>query len=285
MKRRGLELLGDDLALEICSYLLGSELRALTRVWRLLATSRSILFDELWRDLCYKRWKVSDRILRAVDASCWREVYRALDVRYLVPDGKYSGKSVINFGRGFSTSRASIWFSLGHGTNAVLRPRLLGSTSWHAVEGRLCIQNLFHEAIMIPLSSQLTFIKAFASEELENDLLITSDYRPIAINGSLVFPMKDGSDSKTQQLILNPLSYSVVSFTIFCPVSVSSEPDFLSMIESFEVRLHCFDPKKRVFDVQAAVGIKVLSENSIWNHYNMLPSGIVLLKDRPLSLF
>jgi hypothetical protein len=284
MKKRGLELLGDDLALEICSYLLGSELRALTRVWRLLATSRSILFDELWRGLCYKRWKVSDRILRIVDASCWREVYRALDVRNLIPDGKYSGKSVINFGRGCSPSKASIWFSLGHGTNAILRPRIHGSTSWHAVEGRLCIQNLFNEVIQLPLTSQLTCIKAFASEELENDLLLTADYRPIAINGSLVFPTNNVDDNKTE-LILNPLSYAVISFTIFSPVSVLSEPDFLSMIESFEVRVNCFNPRNRIFDDKTALDIKILSENSIWNHYNMLPSGIVLLKDRPLSLF
>lgn len=284
MKKRGLELLGDDLALEICSYLIGSELRALTRVWRLIAVSRSILYDELWRDLCYKRWKVSDRILLAVDANCWREVYRALDVRNLHPDGKYSGKSVINFGRGHSPSRASIWFSLGHGTNAILRPRLLGSTLWHAVEGRLCIQNLFDETISIPLSGKLTCIKAFASEELEDDLLLTADYRPIAINGSLVFPTNNSADRKSE-LILNPLSYAVISFIIFCPPSVLSEPDFLSMIESFEVRLQCFNPKKRSFDTQMGVDIKVLSESSIWNHYTMLPSGIVLLKDRPLSLF
>lgn len=260
---------GDDILHHICEYLLSTDLCQLSMTTN--SVDWGFFLESTWERLVKKKWRVTNYIRKKVGAPTWKLTYRALQLRQLVPEGKYSGRLHHVFLKGRLSNVVESWVMVAHGSSAVLRETLYNDSSWNIVEARICVQNSHKERIQLRLNSTLVDIRAFSSDELEDNRLPTANWMVVSRNGEFF--------TTTQEtLVLNPLDFAVISFSVLCPRSVPTEPDFLTMIESFSLQFQRFETTGSPHHFQETLPLSILSEDKVWEAYEMLPNGLVLLK-------
>lgn len=258
---------------EILQYLLPPDLSEIESVSKSMRNAVD-MFDGAWEWIVRRRWNSQALTKKNLSVSRWKQAYQLLGSRNQIPEGKYSGKLQSIFAQGFRSGLASSWMMINHGNNAILRPSVLHRSQWNLIEVRLCLQNLHNSIISLSLNSSAVKILAFHSDELNDDELLTSNFRCLAINGQIQPPV-DATKPRLSSIVLNPLDFTVISFSVYCPTSVESEPDFLTMIDKFFVEVETLHS-------QHSISLTMISHTVIWNMYSTLPSGVVLLKERPM---
>lgn len=257
--------------LQILQYLLP---RDLTEIQRVSKKMNNAILDEYWEWIVRRRWNSHALTKKNLSVATWKQAYQLLASRNQIPEGKHSGKLQNIFAQGSHSGLASSWIMINHGNNATLRASVLHRSQWNLVEVRLCLQNLADSIITLPLDSSAVKIFAFHSDELNDDELLTSNFRCLAINGHIQPPI-DTTKPRPTSLVLNPLDFAVVSFSVYCPTSIENEPDFLTMIDKFSIQVE-------TLHTQHSISLTMISHTIIWNMYSTLPSGVVLLKERPM---
>lgn len=258
---------------EILQYLLPRDLREIERASKSMNNAVDVL-DGAWEWMVRRRWNSQALTKKNLSVARWKEAYQLLSSRNQIPEGKHSGKLQNIFAHGYRSGLASSWIMINHGNSAILRPSVLHRSQWNLVEVRLCLQNLFDTVISLSLNSSAVKILAFHSDELNDDELLTANFRCLAINGQLQPPI-DPTQPRPSSVVLNPLDFTVISFSVYCPTSIESEPDFLTMIDKFFVQVE-------TLHTQHSISLTMISHTIIWNMYSTLPSGVVLLKERPM---
>jgi hypothetical protein len=258
---------------EILQYLLPHDLNEIESVSKSMNNAVDVL-DGAWEWIVRRRWNSQALSKKNLSVTRWKQAYQLLASRNQIPEGKHSGKLQNIFAQGFRSRLASSWIMINHGNNAILRSSVLNRSQWNLVEVRLCLQNLFETIISISLNSSAVKILAFHSDEVNGDELLTSNFRCLAINGQLQPPI-DPTKPRQSSVVLNPLDFTVISFSVYCPTSIESEPDFLTMIDKFFVQVE-------TLHTQHSMSLAMISHTIIWNMYTTLPSGVVLLKERPM---
>eukprot|EP00349_Pseudokeronopsis_sp_Brazil_P004424 CAMPEP_0202961634 /NCGR_PEP_ID=MMETSP1396-20130829/5705_1 /ASSEMBLY_ACC=CAM_ASM_000872 /TAXON_ID= /ORGANISM="Pseudokeronopsis sp., Strain Brazil" /LENGTH=274 /DNA_ID=CAMNT_0049681613 /DNA_START=22 /DNA_END=846 /DNA_ORIENTATION=+ len=262
--------LGERPLQQIALYLHPSELCNFSQISKQF--NQSAVTEDAWENLSKLRWHVSDRAKKSLLVASWKDVYRMLNLRNQIPEGKFSGKLMNIFAHGSKLHSASAWVMIGHGNSALLRSVQHENREWNVIEVRLCFQNLSQSNICLPLGPESIRMTAFHSDELVNDELLTSNYRMLAFNGNRM-----DKSAGVNEVYLKPYEFVVISFSSFCPLSVDNEPDFLTMIERFSVLF-----TKEEGMTLDSVNLNRISDEAIWNMYSTLPSGVVLLKERPM---
>lgn len=283
-----------DILTQICQYLLAVDLCQLSYLCSYTTHQEwQDILDSSWHSLTVLRWRVPDRIKKTIYCTNWKAVYRILDHRQMIPEGKFSGRQHVIFGKGSVQNSAMSWFMLNHGINAMIRESFYQGSMWRMIGCRLCVQNMFSSIIHIPISKKLLKLEAFSSEELVDGILPTADYKILSFNGATTGGFGEMPSYANNILSLSPLEFTVIEFKVYCPQSVTNEPDFLTMIKTVKVYYSQNESNTIKRSVIASHGgrlqqdlnsnvlnIKILSDQTIWGHYTTLQSGVVLLKER-----
>ena len=129
---------------------------------------------------------------------------------------------------------------------------------------------------------------------LDYSTLVATKIRVLAKNGNAVAP----SDKQPYVCELRPLDSVVLSCDVTCPDSVEHEVDFLSMLDTVELHLRTKHSSYSRAAQAATDGIEgtsmnnenevllkvpIIPEAEIWNFYEEMSSGVILLRDKPLN--
>lgn len=278
-----LDACDDSLLFFICQYLDVQDVSNFFASSKKLHLSRDLTqFDKLWEALCYRRWRLSSRSLVAFRSTRKLVLYETLAKNMAIPEGKFTGKTNYVFGSGIQDGLAA-WLLIGHNAaNANLRE--VASLGMNKVEIRICLQNISKtQSFKIPIKTTQANIACATSEEVKDGHLESVEFRVQAVNGELL----DSQKALTQSdVLLNRYDFVLLKSLVYCPVSVESELDFLLMIEALTVNI------KRCMILQSnntfeytdmKIPMTMLSEDKILCHYQILPRGLVLLRDKPLN--
>jgi len=273
--------IGDAAFMHCMGYLLPTDLCQIAQTTKRIDWDH--LLDSNWEILTRLRWKTHERMRKNLSVATWKQAYRLLHSRNQIPEGKFSGKNHFVFADGTLPKIASSWVMLKHGNNASLRTSTFQKSTWNVIEVRLCIQNLCSSEIQFSIQPSSLRMVALHSDELENDEMLTSNFRCIAFNGVAV-DSNDGlrNGKTTSSQLMKPLEFAVVAFFCYCPCSVTNEPDFLTMMDRIEVVISSKNLNSGAFDQEDRIVLRMKNDAIIWNMYSTLPSGVVLLKERSL---
>lgn len=282
-----LEACNDSLLSYICQFLDVEDVSNFFATNRKLYLSRDRTeFDKLWEALCYRRWRLSPRSLIAFRSMRKQVLYETLAKNMTIPEGKFTGRTNSVFGSGNHNGLAA-WLLIGHNSaNANLRE--VPSLGMNKVEMRICFQNLSKtHSYKIPIKSTLANITCASSEEVKDGHLESMEFRIQALNGEII----DNQKTLTQSdVLLHRYDFVLLKSLVYCPVSVESELDFLLMIEALMVSIkqcvvlqnnHQFQLDCEYTDLN--IPVTMLSEDVILRHYQQLPRGLVILRDKPLT--
>lgn len=276
--------LGDNALRHCLSYLLPIDLCQLSQTTK--KVDWNYFLESTWEDLTRRRWRVHERTRKTLSVSTWKQAFHMLHVRNQMPEGKFSGRLHVAFAQGSMPNQFSSWVMLGHGNNAMLRSTSFHQKSLNVIEVRVCLQNLSQKCVQFHIHPSSIRIVAFHSDEVESDELFVSNIHRIAFNGVADEPTSVTRPSNVPSVppyvLLNPFDFAVFSCSVYCPRNVSNEPNFLTMIEKFEVSVEGFDEQSGKFDIEEKMTMHMMDDSLIWNMYTFLPSGVVLLKERPM---
>jgi hypothetical protein len=256
------------------------------------------IFENYWKALCCKRWGLTDssrKSLGGANLPSMRDVYKLLHLRMQIPNGKFTTKQNKVFGKVYENG-IGIWLLVGHGKTAMLKESKFQGHNCNRIELRLCIQNLSSDVISLPLTATAVEVRCNESEEVALGELAHSDLRVIAKNGQVVPSSPDHVIPQILQNSLDQMDFVVVSFYVYCPESIESEPDFLTMISKLALKinrtmgshssanrtdvLHFVSSKSVVPSIQQELIVKRNRDEEIWSSYQTLPNGLVMMQDQ-----
>jgi hypothetical protein len=278
--KESLQGLQRDVFLNMVQYL---DVRSLCGIQK---TSKQLRVDAdlaliVWRLMVIRRWNVKDSVLRSIGASDWKQAYQILHLRHKQPRGAYFEKHNVIFAKGKSCGMYS-WLTLGHTVN--------GRLKHNHVEIRMCLQNVFNDLAEVDLRSVQVLVRSEGETESDDcsDLqtislqaLRTGLASVIAFNGSRV-------QQDAHMLTLCPSDFAVVSCQVRCPDDMLHEVDFLTRSQTViaSMRTVNFDSTSGG-SVERHVGLdaRFHDELSVWDHFDELPGGIILLNDLAIETF
>ncbi len=274
---------GKDGNARLLEYLTIQDLGSLCMVCKQLHSDPSV--DSAWKWLCCRRWylkpKNTHKTIHGANSSSMKEVYKLFHQRNQIPHGHYTNQHNIVFGKVFQNGMA-LWLLIGHGTTGMLKPSKFQGTVFNRIELRLCIQNVSHIHVRVPMTADTVEICCNESEEVKDGRLLHTDMNIVAING-----IRSSVDSTASSLIthisLGRFEFAVFSFVVYCPESIESEPDFLTMIDNISLKIPVTDiiSPVNVFSTGTHVELTIrkISDESVWSHYQILPNGLVMVRD------
>lgn len=259
-----------NLRMHVFSFLGSRELLVLVG----LSTSWAELeveFDELWKDLCWKRWRVTERI-RTIGVASWKEAYNVLKKKQKPPRGPFTPKHEKCFGK-FRGSGVDAWILLGANNNC---RGITTISNWgslvYEMELRLCIQNVSNSSVCFNPHDAFVLGRT-ADPHVQEKLNIVKRYLVVK-NAKKV----QGSDEQTApcNLLLGPLEYAIVCVVVDCPPSVQYETDLLARVHSLGITVVNTHFGK---EVTLDVSVETLQELDYIEHFLSLPGGVVLRAD------
>jgi hypothetical protein len=246
-----------------------------------------LIFEEVWKYLCIKRWRIDERICRRLGTTSMRNVYRMLSHRIFLPRGRYTEKHNYIFAK---AKREGIcgWSLVGHTANARLRSD--PSHNFHVIDLRIGIQNAHHGLVAIDISPQgllstIVFNSLSCEEDFEHSFCYPVKANVVAFNGVPTDKTSSDVDKTDAVVYLGPLDFVLLSIEVMCPQWMVHETDFLSSMRSVDIKTRVvapifpFDRCLREITVSPAF----LDEDKIWDYYEELPGGIVLLRGKPVN--
>lgn len=238
--------------------------------------------DRLWYELCMRRWKVKSNSLRILGVATMKDAYRILNVRNKIPRGKYTDTFNFLFGKGRNSGIRG-WLLLAHTENARLQNTFYNGLPVNSLEIRICIQNIDHPLLSLSLMDKKSIKFHVIGENSDDDDL---NFR--IRNMKLI--AKNGVPASEEKNLVsaNPLDFFVISFEVLIPqhMEVQHESDFLAMVDKISLNLNvCHPTRPWEYRSRKKLDIDVIDERTIWEYYVELPSGVVLLRDRPLNSF
>lgn len=294
--------LDENLLSLIFSFLTAKDLCQLAITCKSFATSgQHISMEMVWKALVDKRFGLNDRTRKTVGANNqknMKDMYSLLHYRKQIPDGKFTSKQNFVFGKG-QTQGILAWLVVAPSTNAILRPVSHQGQIVHKMELRFCIQNIQHEFVKLSVSEDFVSIECIASEDIKDGRLHTSSFRLLSKNGQIANPstpsiessmsraMISGESTSMKQqevgedvLTLRLLDYAVISCQVYCPDSVESEPDLLTMLTKLEFH---FKASQVSHNMDVDVAVIRMTDEEVWSQYVSLPSGVVMLRDKSVN--
>jgi hypothetical protein len=278
--------LDQDCIGHILSFCAAGSLCGLSQVSRIWIKHLEHVMEHAWDVLCTRRWRVDEKMRKIIGASTMKDAYHLLDFRKRIPKGKFTEKYNYIFGSGRAQS-LSAWVMLGHTSNAKLRWL---SPTQKAIGLRLCVQNTSAGLLSLDLScdSAMLNVQTLPGGEGDDDddtegiCLPVFNFRILARNGAFVPESKGEKECR-----LAALDFVVLSCDVLCPVEVEYETDFLAMVEHVQVSardcLPCAPHSPRPGRKSLTATCKLIEEEEIWNYYEEIVSGLILLRDRPVT--
>jgi hypothetical protein len=174
---------------------------------------------------------------------------------------------------------------------------LYANVGWNVIELRFCLQNISNCAVYLhpdTFASSLSFVTYNGEEEQSSSEHFNGLNHKI---GEALFSVLEsriigfnGLDFVGNRCVLGSLQFAVLSCHVRCSSEVRTEADFLTMLKFISFRLPIPTSSRREPSLEDSSGVKFLSvtievfdEDKIWDHYLMLPGGVVLLRDKPLT--
>lgn len=243
-------------------------------ILNLMSTSKKISKDQTinqnvehaWKDLCKKLCQVSDRTIKNHKHSM-AHLFMSLYNKLQVPEGKYSGKFDVVYGKA-SNNQLAAWILLGHKSSCLLKEVNVQGTTYCKVELRICVQNRSVKPVTFDTESNPILVYSLPSEDSKEstpDIFEEQETKFLSYNGLIL-------ETKSSTIELKMFDFCVISCHLLCPEHVRTEPDFLTMIEKIFIKSN-----------NTSLVVKLDSEEEIWDHFNMLPSGLIVLKEQPIN--
>ncbi|RYY84140.1 hypothetical protein EON63_09775 [archaeon] len=231
----------------------------------------SSYYEEVWSGLCDSRWHLSRKAHYSLSSASMKDSYRTQHNKLRIPEGKYTGGHHILFGKGREKG-VGAWFGLSHSPDAQLKSVKYKGEEYSSIELHVCLQNIHHDVMSIltqPVSIRVHSLPH--SDPTQDTLLHTVNVKTIAKNGAHHKHTGDG-------IRLYAFDFVVLSVTVYGPEDVCSEPDFITMLQHIHVT---YTTHTHIHTNQThthRVTLKPVEEGEVWNHYQVLPSGVVLLR-------
>jgi len=267
-------------------------LSMLNRKWQFNLDSQ---LDRCWRELVARRWHLPMKhLLRTLGAVNFKVAYQTLDFRHRMPRGHLTEKHNRAFGRG-SAPGIRVWILIHHGAESRLQ-RSVTSTGagTPCITLRLCIQNVHHAALAVPLERQAYDVQLRSEAEPTVAAPLLGPPRVVAVNGiRAVAPtvaVAGGGDDgppAAAALSLRALDHAVVSIDVACPADVLFETDFLCRVAHVTFNARATQPRSPHVPLSISPGGEVVTlpvvsrfvdEEDVWTSYIELPGGVILLR-------
>ncbi|KAJ1427840.1 hypothetical protein B484DRAFT_450122 [Ochromonadaceae sp. CCMP2298] len=264
----------------ILSFCAADGLCGLSQASRIWSKFLEPLMEGHWDVLCTRRWQLDEKMRRVIGACTMKDAYHTLDFRRRIPKGRFTEKFNYVFGSGRAGvgQGLSAWVLLGHTSNAKLR-RL--SPTKKVIGLRLCVQNTSAGLLSLDLSDTSSLLSVLAlpgdDDDAERAGMTACNFRLIARNGKI-------SNSAEKECHLAMLDFVVISCDVLCPEKVEFETDWLAMVSDVQVAAHdCLPCAPHSPRARMTATCKLLEEDEIWNYYDEVVTGVILLRDRPLT--
>lgn len=249
--------------------------------------------SSLWKDLVEARFRlsVSKHRPKLYGASDWMQAYHNMSYEIRIPRDRFT-RNIVIFAKGrLESAVCDAWVLLAHrADHRTRRPDLSCGDAWRdtAIELRVVVQNIKADLVWLdqPTSTRVLLTDEDGENLISKSTLTGEHYtpHPIYTHRGIWGDRKKGIDSNadTRKLLLPRLAYAVYSMWVQCPAECMFEPDFLVRARFLDLDLHCLMNQ----EVQSkTVRARFMDESSVWNHYEELPGGFMVLKERGAKLF
>jgi hypothetical protein len=253
------------------------------------------IFENVWRALCSRRWRIDDKICRRLGTNSMKSAYRLLSHRLFLPRGRYTEKHNYIFAKGAQNGICA-WVLVKHTVNTRLRNFNAGSRVCRIIELRIGIQNACHGLVAIDISPQALsssiILNSLSSEDTDESFCCPISASCLAFNGVPIPPKRTDSDghghgqtADESMVYLGPLDFALLSVEVMCPLSMHYETDFLCSMSNIDIKTRIMAPTYPFNQClrESTVSPLFLEEDKIWDYFIELPGGTILLRDKPVN--
>ena len=291
-KKNVLASLPPDVLDVVLSYLAARSLCNLSTLNRQWQFDLDTQMDRIWRDLVARRWRPQLKHLRrTLGAANFKVAYQILVFRRRMPKGAFTEKHNKVFGLGHASGLVS-WALVHHGAESRLQRRR--GTAFITL--RLCVQNVHHMELTLPLDRQGYEVQLRSEDESTIVVPVLGQPRIVAVNGvrtATPTPVGGGGgggggndeSNAPAEWRLRALDNIVVCIDVACPDDVVFETDFLSRVAHVAFTARATQPRPPHVPLSvppATVALLVVNrfvdEEEVWQNYIELPGGVILLR-------
>jgi len=263
----------------------------------------------LWRDFVVDRWRVvAKHAPRVYGAPTWQLVYRNFLFQLKIPRSPFSRSTNAVFGRGRLPGVCTAWVLVKHRSDCRTRssnqaqqeqPAVPSDTVTSAlniisrtnrprpsIELRLIVQNTGPNCASLRVEVPHEAMQIM-NGNTETKATLVERTQLVSVNGEKSGRGSSGSCEGGRGLPsgekLGPLDFGVYSIHVEAK-NCAFETDFLARARALELLIHSRETPSQPERTQTVM-VEIVDEATVWEHYEELPGGFMVLVDSPRTRF